>query len=391
MIREIFRGKFWFIGYVLFAIFFAIYSYSQVDLNLTFDQSSAYLSFQKQLTYLGFYQRNWSMIIFLFLSLGLFALYFLMIKQIRAKSQSPLEWLLPIIFVAIVLGFSYPSFSYDIFNYVFNTKMVWIYHTNPHLDVAASFPQDTWIRFMRNTHTPAPYGYGWTLLSLMPGVATLTSNFKLSLGLMKLFIGLFWLGQLFFLNKIIKEYFPKENWRWFLFALNPLVLIETLGVGHNDVVMMCLVLISLRFLLKSKKLMSKEFIFSLIFLIASVTIKYATIILLPLWLLKPYFKRLDLGMWGGIALLAVMFTRPDQLHSWYLIWAFSLAVLAENKWGIALFTAATFGALIRYAPYLYFGSWDPPVYLYRNLIWVGSLLLALKLKNFLLSISSSKC
>jgi len=77
-----------------------------------------------------------------------------------------------------------------------------------------------------------------------------------------------------------------------------------------------------------------------------------------------------------------MFTRPDQLHSWYLIWAFSFAVLAKPKWLVSLFTALTFGALLRYAPYIYFGHWDPPVYFLRNLIWVSSLVLTPLLLKF---------
>ena len=369
------KDYFWPFSYGILALLFSLYSYSQVDLNLTLGQHPTYLAWQKQLTSLGYYQRGWSTLIFIILSVLLFTIYHLLMARLRhwTDQDERKKMTYGSLIVALIFLLAYPAFSHDIFNYLFNAKMVWVYHANPHIEAAASFPNDTWIRFMHNVHTPVPYGYGWTLLSLIPGMATLSGNFKFSLWMMKLFIGLFWLGQLLVLNKIIKEHFPKESWRWFLFALNPLVLIETLAVGHNDVVMMCLVLLSLWFLLKTKKLMSKEFIFSLIFLIASVLIKYATIVLLPLWLIKLRFKKFDLGMWGGIVLLAAMFTRPDQLHSWYLIWAFSLAVLAENKWVITFFTAATLGALLRYAPYVYYGSWDPPVYLLRNLIWALSL------------------
>src|SRR3989304_7698662 len=60
------------------------------------------------------------------------------------------------------LIFASNALSYDIFNYIFNAKMLVIYHANPHLHTALEFAFDPWVRFMHNIHTPAPYGYGWT-------------------------------------------------------------------------------------------------------------------------------------------------------------------------------------------------------------------------------------
>ncbi|MBU1322856.1 hypothetical protein KKE75_02250, partial [Patescibacteria group bacterium] len=196
-------------------------------------------------------------------------------------------------------------------------------------------------------------------------------NFTLSFWAMKLFIAGFWLGQLWILQKLVQRLFPQQQWRFWLFALNPLVLVETFINGHNDVVMMFFALLSYWFFLNSKKFRS------LLFLLLSASIKYATIVLLPLFSLRGdslQAKKIDLPTLFSVALLLVMFIRPGQLHSWYLIWAFSFVVLSRSKWLIKVFTALTIGALLRYAPYLYFGNWDPPVYLIRNLIWVGSLL-----------------
>ncbi|MDZ7587080.1 MAG: hypothetical protein U0946_04940, partial [Patescibacteria group bacterium] len=267
-----------------------------------------------------------------------------------------------------------------IFNYLFNAKMALIYHANPHLQTAINFDFDPMLRFMHNVHTSAPYAYGWTGLSLLPGLVWFTKNFTLSFWAMKLFIAVFWLGQLWILQKLVQRLFPKEPWRFWLFALNPLVLVETLINGHNDVVMMFFALLSYWFFLNSKKFKA------LLFLIFSASIKYTTIILLPLSLQGLFHPRggrmdssgvvIDIPSLSALALFAVMFIRPGQLHSWYLIWAFSFAVLSKPKWIVKIFTALTIGALLRYAPYLYFGNWDPPVYLLRNLIWLGSLVFA---------------
>jgi len=374
------KPKILLITYYVLLITFSVFSYSQIDLNLTLSKNPLYLAFQKQMTSLGYYHRPLSTTIFVVLSLLLITYYLLLITRLKSLSLKNLKR--PLLLIAIIFLLGYPLFSHDIFNYIFNTKMVWLYQQNPHNQVAAYFVHDVWLRFMHNVHTPAPYAYGWTALSLIPGILTLTQSLKLSLWGMKLFIACFWLGQLWVLKKIIKKEFPspKENYRWFLFTLNPLVLIETLVVGHNDVVMMFLALVSYYFLLKTKKFLDKNLLFSLLFLGLSVSIKYATIVLLPLWLIKVFVRRvnlLDIPSLAAILLFAIIFTRPDQLHSWYLIWAFSFAVLSRSKLIVSLFTALTFGALLRYAPYLYFGHWDPPVYMLRNVIWTTSAVLTL--------------
>jgi len=273
-------------------------------------------------------------------------------------------------------------FSYDIFNYLFNAKMVLLFKVNPHIQTAINYP-DPMLRFMRNIHTPAPYAYGWTIVSLIPGLAWFLGKFTISLWTMKTFVATFWLGQLIILKKLVQKMFPGQSFRWWLFTLSPLVLIETLIVGHNDVVMMLPALVSFFFLLKSKKLMDKNFIHSLFFLTLSASIKYATLILLPLYFL-PYLnlrglswkvEKVDLPTYFSWILLAIMFIRPGQLHSWYLIWAFSFAVLSKSRLTLSIFTALTIGAVLRYTPFIYYGHWDPPVYLLRNLIWLGSLLI----------------
>jgi len=351
------------IKFIFVWLLLCLFSFTQQDLNLTL-----YNNIFSWVQYLGFYQRPLATGLFLILVFSFFWLYFKLLK--RGFSR---RWLILLVLIALP---AYPLFSYDIFNYLFNAKMVLIYHVNPHLQTAINFAFDPMLRFMHNVHTPAPYAYGWTGLSLLPGLTWLTENFTLSFWAMKLFIAAFWLGQLWILQKLVRRLFPQEPWRFWLFALNPLVLIETLINGHNDVVMMFLALLSYWFFINSKKFRS------LLFLLLSASIKYVTIVLLPLFSLRglrgvsSQAEKIDLPTLFSVALLLVMFIRPGQLHSWYLIWAFSFAVLAKPKWLISIFTALTIGAVLRYAPYLYFGHWDPPVYLLRNLIWLGSLVFA---------------
>ena len=339
--------------YILSWLLLVIYSFTRQDLNVTW-----YNQLTAPLQTLGWYQRPLATLVFVALVFLVFIIYLYLIKK-KIK-------FIYLLIIAAAGIFAYPMFSYDLFNYLFNAKMIWIYHVNPHVRTAIEFSRDPMLRFMQNVHTPAPYAYGWTIASLLPGLVWFSGKFTLAFWAMKGFVAVFWLGQLWILKKLVTKLFPQEPWRFYLFALNPLVLVETLINGHNDVVMMFLALLSFWFLLNGKK------IHAMLLLLLSASIKYASIVILPILQVRN-LKKISISSLSAIALFLVMFTRPDQLHSWYLIWAFSFAVLAKPKWLVSLFTALTFGALLRYAPYIYFGHWDPPVYLLRNLIWVSSL------------------
>jgi len=362
------------ISFFITWILFCLYSFTRRDLNLILYNPFPYSKFWEQtrefLTNLGYFHRPLVTNLFIIFVLIFTFLYLKLIKQkLPPNNKILFKFLIPIAVLGII---SYPMFSHDIFNYLFNAKMVLIYQVNPHMHTAIEFLSDPMTRFMHNIHTPAPYAYGWTVVSLLPGLAWFTEKFVLSFWAMKLFIAIFWLAQLWILKKLVNKLFPHQSWRWQLFVLSPLVLIETLIIGHNDVVMMFPALLGYWFLLKSKKLLDKYQFLSIILLLFSISIKYATVVILPLFLLKPYLKKLNIPAVASFLLFAVMFTRPGQLHSWYLIWAFSFAILSKSRFIVSLFTSLTIGALLRYVPYIYYGNWNPPVYLIRNIIWLLS-------------------
>ncbi len=377
--HKLYKNGLWF--FIAAWLLIVAYSFTRQDLNLTF-----YRFLPQFFQNLGFYQRPLATLIFALLMLSFVFIYFKLIQNKLIPEGSAFWKWFGILAVAGIIA--YPMFSYDIFNYLFNAKMVLVYKANPHIQTAIQFP-DPMLRFMRNIHTPAPYAYGWTAISLIPGATWFLNKFILSFWAMKAFVALFWLGQLSILKTLVNKLFKNQPFRWWLFALSPLVLIETLIVGHNDVVMMLPALVSFMFLLKSKKLFDKNFIHSIFFLTLSTSIKYATLILLPFYFLphlnlqgvslpahlRRQVKKTDLPTLFSWTMLAVMFIRSGQLHSWYLIWAFSFAVLSKSKLTLSIFTALTIGALLRYTPFIYYGHWNPPVYLYRNLIWLGSLVL----------------
>ncbi|MCX6765316.1 MAG: hypothetical protein NT148_02135, partial [Candidatus Nealsonbacteria bacterium] len=278
------------VSYILIAACYTLYSFSQIDLNLTLSSNGIYQSFQKVLIRLGYFNRPLSTLFYILIVFLFFTVYSLLFISFKKKrfSLKKLWWL-----VGLTIGFliiSYPALSHDIFNYMFNAKMVLLYRRNPHIYVALNFPHDTWVRFMHNVHTPAPYFYGWTVLSLIPSVISLNKIIPNIINF-KLFEIPFFVWQIYLLNKILGKLIPEERLeRLFLFVLNPLVLIEVFGNGHNDLTMTSLALGSLWFLIKEEKISIKNFLLSIFFLLLSASIKYVTIILLPVYLIYAYIR-----------------------------------------------------------------------------------------------------
>lgn len=360
--------------YSLFFILYSIYSYAFLDIGLTLTSFRPYLEFQKNMRYFGHFNRPTSALVFITLTFLLYFLYLLIF--ILKDTRPPLDkdkfllWSAFIIFGSLI--FAYPAFSHDIFNYIFNAKMVLVYHADPHRHAAWEFA-DPMLDFMRNIHTPAPYFYGWTLISLLPALVSFNRIF-LSLINFKIFsLFLFWLTFIF-LKKILKQLKFKEiNLRLALFLLNPLVLIEAIGMGHNDFSMMAPALMSFYYLIEYKKKKKlKLILFSVFCFLFSVSIKYATIVLLPLLFIWYLNSKFDLGFWGAILLFLLPFSRPlNQLHSWYFIWPLTWIFLSKSLKPVYFSCLVSFFALLRYVPYIYYGNWDPPVLFLRLIIYLG--------------------
>jgi len=128
-----------------------------------------------------------------------------------------------------------PMFSTDIFNYVAYARMGALYHVNPYLHGAAAIAGDPSVPFTGKTwlHTATAYGPLFTLISyaLVPlGVAG-------AMWTMKGLIGLAALGCAALIWMCARRLGTRPVPAMLFFALNPLLLIYTVGGGHNDVLM----------------------------------------------------------------------------------------------------------------------------------------------------------
>jgi len=357
------------IGYLTLVIGLFLYSFTQVDLNLTLSQWPPLVVLQNYFQNIGYYQRPLSTYLYFIIILFLYLFYFIFLYLARIGKIRRI-WIL-IIATTIILTFSYNAFSYDLFNYIFDAKIVTFYQQNPYLQKALDYAGDPMLSFMRWTHRAYPYGPTWLGLTI-PLSFVGFNVFLPTLYLFKALIAASFLGTAYFLKKII-DYSKIQN-AWYgisLFALNPLVLIESVVSAHNDIVMMFFTVLALYLLL------TKRYIFSFTFLAVSIGIKFATILLLPVFIyiaimqlknktidFKRIFMIIFILMCLGVAIASLVSgaNKNPELQPWYFLMVLPFAALIAQKRIVVLLTiCVSFGMLFSYIPFLLTGEWPKDI------------------------------
>lgn len=351
-------------------LLYTVFSYTQVDPNLVLSSYPWYWRLQNQMWQWSADNRLALSVIYASAIVTMFIGYAGLLRQLSTTQiqKSSLMWLVGV--SIIILFVSYPALSHDIFNYIFNAKMVLLYQANPHVDVALNFPNDPWLSFMHNTHTPAPYGYGWTVISLIPGFVG-QNHLKLTIILFRLMmsISLLLLAVVQF-RLVDKKHQPLV----YAFLLNPLVLIETVSNIHNDVVMMLLLFLAIASFRKASSQKALVWVaFGGMLFLASVSIKFASVMFVAGLVLEKIVtlvgRKLSFGGAQSISMfLPLLTSRSQRFLPWYLIWNMSFLAFTQEK--IIRHTAIwfTFSGLLSYIPYLYFGEYSPQILWYRTLI-----------------------
>lgn len=351
--------------YSLLLVLLFFYSYTQVDLGLTLTRASILTDVQKAFQYIGYFNRPLSTVFYILILVFLFLFYGLFL-YLAKKGRLTKATLWKIIFVVTaILVFSYTAFSYDLFNYIFDAKILTHYHLNPYMYKALDFPGDKMLSFMHWTHRNYPYGPTWLFLTV-PLSFIGFQIFIPTFFLFKLLAGALYLGTIWAIGKIMQAISPKkEVLALTFFALNPLVIIESLVSGHNDIAMMFLAMVSILFLVK------KKFLLAFVLLVLSVGVKYATGFLLPLFFVVYLFEKRKVVMeWPAIfltfiaAMICALFaaTLRSTFQPWYLMYLLPLAALIPDKeYSLYPILILSVMGILNYIPYLYTGSWDPPI------------------------------
>ncbi len=345
--------------YFFFILFLFAFSYTQVDLGLTLTRASIFSDIQKAFQYIGYFNRPLSTALFVLCIGGLFGCYLYLLKYSKNISRKTI-WILILITTGI-LAFSYNAFSYDLFNYIFDAKIVTHYGLNPYVHKALDFPGEPMLSFMHWTHRVYPYGPLWLGLSIP--LSYLGSNiFIVTFFLFKIFIAGAYLLTVYFIEKVSERINNNTgSLPVILFAFSPFVLVESLVSSHNDIVMMALCMAGIYLLI------SQKFAQAFLLVVLSAAVKYATAVLLPLMLIlwMASSKRITLE-WSKllpIFSLALLFTvgaatlQSGNFQPWYLLFVMPMFVLCSTKrYLIVPLVVISIGALAMYIPYLYLGN-----------------------------------
>lgn len=366
--NQLYNKRLLFPLYFVILVILAVYSYTLIDLNLTLFNHPWWNSFRSFIIQIGYFKRDLSVGIYLFLVVSLFLLQFLAVK---AKLDA--------VKVAVLIGgvclLSYPFLSHDFFNYIFDAKILTVYGKSPYLFKALDFPNDPYLRFMHWTHRTYPYGPTFLPITLIPSFLAF-GKFILNFVFFKaMFVG-FYLLMVFLMNRLNKQ------WALIL-AVNPLIIVEGLVSSHNDLISLSLAVVGVYYLFQKRDLMGR------IFFLLSGGIKYLTLPLVILSKNKKLFNHLAFaGLIAGYGYLTVR----SEIQPWYFLTIFALLPFFESL--IEKLNIFIAGLLFSYYPYIFLGGWDKPekIIMKHNIIIVfaGLNLLYLIFFNLTKAINSSK-
>lgn len=275
------RRSWYFFGSVLLILFFPMICRFSGDGNLPPQKNLA---------------RLWINPIFLNLLLA-YALIFL--GRIKSLTISKAEWML---FAAagVALCALPPIFSGDLHEYLMRGRILGVYHENPYL-VPKEYPADpfyaltVWVGLHK---LPENYGPVWASLQ---GIAPtlFQSSYWASVFFFKLMLFMFLAGSVWFFHRIAGLIWPEQaRWMTPLFALNPNLIDHILIDGHNDIVMVFLILCAFYFLLKNR------YYWAVAAATLAVLIKFTAVIFLPVMGIY-YFRRQTLQSLGSFLSLTL--------------------------------------------------------------------------------------
>ncbi len=353
--------------------FLTIFSYAYVDLNLTLSQNPLVLKFVGTMQQLGYYHRPQATTVYLIFILAVFS-FFIVNLRLFHQSKIGLKYLtIATIASTVILILAYPFLSSDLFNYLFDAKIILKYHLSPYAHKPLDFPQDDWLRFMRWVHRYSPYGPLWLMLSLIPSALGL-GKFITSFFTFKIFIASFHLINTFLIYKFLQKIQSKQLlFGTAFYALNPLFLIEGVANAHNDVVLATFLIAAIFFQVSKNNVKSYAALF------LGALIKYIPVLNLP-WLIfyalskkNQDIQKVIILSFATMTLFTYVFSSFQitvpfvakgatqvQFQPWYLFWTIPYISLLPKPDIVAIAIAVAIGASLRYLPYLYLGDWSHP-------------------------------
>lgn len=362
LLTSSYRTFFFFYLLVVLSLFF--YSFTQVDLSLTLSRASILQDIQKAFQYVGYFNRPVATYLYIGIVFFLWLGYARILLLVKKKALGTKELYPLIVLTTLFLTFSYTAFSHDIFNYIFDAKIVTAYQENPYQHKALDYPSDPMLSFMHWTHRTYPYGPIWLVLTVPVSFLGL-QYFLPTYFLFKMLMAGAFLLTLYWIEKIGKTYLANGILPLAFFAFNPLVLMEALVAGHNDLAMMALAVIA------CFSVLQKEHVKSFAFLLLSIGVKFASGVLLPLFLLYTLLPRVfgknavqTFLLFCSLLLAGTVIAASyrTNFQPWYLLFVLPFAALQLQRYYIAVpAIVLSLIASFYYTAYFYQGDWNEPV------------------------------
>lgn len=224
------------------------------------------------------------------------------------------------IILALILLFSYPLTAIDLFIYAIRSRGWAVYNLQPLSTPPEALPSsDPWLGLAGEwVDAASPYGPLWEWLSLA-GFYLSDGNFLGHLLALKAIGLLAYLGCSGLVYLTLKDYRP--NWALvgvIAFAWNPLVLLESVQNGHNDIVMVFFLLVAAWLFRHRIHIGSKHQALFLDLLICfslalSVLVKFVTVMIIPFFVLglavrQPgWFRRVGALILYSLITMALVF------------------------------------------------------------------------------------
>jgi alpha-1,6-mannosyltransferase len=191
------------------------------------------------------------------------------------------DWIVAGVIACLAL-LSFPSTSRDYLRYLFDGEMIRLWHISPYIHLPGQFAPDQYSRLFAGywwTSIPSPYGPLWQALmasinavsgnQLIPGIIALKLVNLIGLGLSARYIYLI----------------SGRAWMSWAFAINPVIILNTLATPHADILLAAAVLAAWHYRMDRR---------SGILLGAAALIKPYTFLFMP-------FERRSVGVWRVFA------------------------------------------------------------------------------------------
>lgn len=340
------------IGFIITSLVLIVFSYCFVDLNLFLFDGPTYQSFQTTLQSLLQNNRFIFGIVYMSIIGSLFILYLRVLYLTYTKHIRINEIRKLFVIVVFLLLIAFPAFSYDIFNYIATAKVTYYWKENPWITMPIDIPNEPALAYTRAANKVALYGPTWIFLTAIPHFLGL-NNVWLTIILFKALVTICYLFFVYLIYKKTNNIFQVS-----VFAFNPLMLLEIIVNGHNDIAMMVFALWGF-FMFKEKTKINK--LLGIFAWFLSIFVKGATVAMIPIFFIRRDMKQLFFI--GFFCMFIVFLLTPfrEEMYPWYAVWFLAfLSFLPYKEYKILYEYSIAFslGLILRHTPYIFMGYYE---------------------------------